>query len=62
MPRLIGAYAGLPPLAAVPVAGVGTLVGGRLLAKAAEAACEHGPEFRQKNDLYFLLKLTEEAD
>jgi hypothetical protein len=37
------------------------MVGGRLLAKAAEAACEHGPEFEQKNDLYFLLKLTEEV-
>ena len=58
---LIGAYAGLPPLAAVPVAGIGSLVGGRLLSKAAEAACEHGPELRQKNDLYFLPKLTEEA-
>jgi hypothetical protein len=58
---LIGAYAGLPPLAAVPTVTAGSLVGGRLLAKAAEAACEHGPEFRQKHDLYFLLKLTEEA-
>jgi len=36
-------------------------VGGRLLTKVAEGACEHGPEFKQKNDLYFLLKLTEEA-
>jgi hypothetical protein len=58
---LIGAYAGLPPLAAVPVAGIGSLVGGRLLSKAAEAACEHGPDLMQKNDLYFLIKLTEEA-
>jgi hypothetical protein len=57
---LIGAYAGLPPMVSVPLAGVGTLVGGRLLSKAAEAVCEHGPEFQQKNDLYFLLKLTEE--
>jgi hypothetical protein len=58
---LIGAYAGLPPLAAAPVAAAGSLVGGRLLAKSAENACEHGPDFKQKNDLYFLLKLTEEA-
>jgi hypothetical protein len=58
---LIGAYAGLPSVAALLVAGLGTMVGGRLLAKAAEAACEHGPEFEQKNDLYFLLKLTEEV-
>jgi hypothetical protein len=47
-------------MVSVPLAGVGTLVGGRLLSKAAEAVCEHGPEFQQKNDLYFLLKLTEE--
>jgi hypothetical protein len=58
---LIGAYAGLPSVASLPVAGIGSLVGGRLLAKAAETACEHGPEFKQKNDLYFLLKLTEEV-
>jgi hypothetical protein len=58
---LIGAYAGLPPIVSVPVVATGTLVGQRLLAKAAEAACEHGPEFQQKHDLYFLLKLTEEA-
>ena len=58
---LIGAYAGLPPLAAVPVVGAGSFVGGRLILKAAEAACEHEPELKQKNDLYFLLKLTEEA-
>jgi hypothetical protein len=57
---LIGAYAGLPPMVSVPLAGVGTLVGGRLLSEAAEAVCEHGPEFQRKNDLYFLLKLTEE--
>jgi hypothetical protein len=56
----LGAYAGLPPLA-VPVAEATALVGGTLLYKAANAACEHGPEFQQKNDLYFLLKLTEEA-
>jgi hypothetical protein len=48
---LIGAYAELPPLTAVPAAAAASLVGGRLLAKAAEAACEHGPESRQKHDL-----------
>jgi hypothetical protein len=58
---VLGAYAGLPPLVSVPLAGAGTLMGGRLLSKAAEAACEHGPETQQKNDLYFLLKLTKEA-
>jgi hypothetical protein len=58
---LIGAYAGLPPVVAVPAMASGGLIGGRLLAKAAEAACEHGPEVQQKRDLYFLLKLTQEA-
>jgi hypothetical protein len=56
----LGAYAGLLPLT-VPVAEAAALVGGTLLYKAANAICEHGPTFQQKNDLYFLLKLTEEA-
>jgi|SRR6266404_2418157 len=59
---VLGAYAGLPPLVSVPLAGAGTLVGGRLLSKAAELVCEHGPETEQKNDLCFLLKLTKEAE
>jgi hypothetical protein len=58
---LLGAYAGLPPLVATPlVAGAG-VVGGHLARKAAEATCSHGPEFKQKNDLYFLLRLENEA-
>jgi len=58
---LLGAYAGLPPIVATPlVAGAG-VVGGHLARKAAEATCSHGPEFKQKNDLYFLLRLTNEA-
>lgn len=57
----IGAFAGLPPLVSVPVVAAASMVGGRLLSKAAEAACEHGPETIQKNDLYFLLRLTNEA-
>ena len=58
---LIGAYAGLPLLVAVPAAAAASLVGGRLLAKAAEGACEHGRELRQKHDPYFLLTFAEEA-
>jgi len=58
----IGAYSGLPPLVSVPLVGAASFVGTRLLGKAAESACEHGPETKQKNDLYFLLKLTEEAE
>ena len=35
-------------------------VGSKLLAKGAESLCEHGADIRQKNDLYFLLRLMEE--
>lgn len=59
---ILGAYAGLPPIASVPLAGGAGVVGGRLAAKAAEEACSHGPDFKQKNDLYFLLRLTNEAE
>ena len=57
----IGAYSGLPALVSVPLIGATSYVGTRLLGKAAESVCEHGPETTQKNDLYFLLRLTEEA-
>lgn len=57
----IGAYSGLPPLVSVPLVGAASVVGTRLLSKAAESACEHSPKTKQKNDLYFLLRLTEEA-
>jgi len=33
----------------------------RLLAKTAKDVCTHGPQFKQKNDLYFLLRLQQEA-
>jgi hypothetical protein len=59
---LLGAYAGLSPVVAAPLAAGAGLVGGHLAGKAAEATCSHGPEFRQKNDLYFLLRLTHEAE
>lgn len=58
---LLGAFAGMPTLVATAVAGTGALVGGEMLAKAAKDACSHGPEFKQKNDLYFLLRLQQEA-
>ncbi len=57
----IGAYSGLAPLVSVPLVGAASVVGTRLLSKAAGSACEHGPETKQKNDLYFLLRLTQEA-
>lgn len=58
---LLGAFAGMPTVAATAVAGTTALVGGELLAKAAKDVCSHGPEFKQKNDLYFLLRLEQEA-
>jgi hypothetical protein len=58
----IGAYSGLPPLLSVPLVGAASVVGTRLLSKAAEAACEHGPGTKQNNDLYFLLRLADEAN
>jgi hypothetical protein len=39
----------------------GSMVGGRLLSKAAEATCEHGATLKEQNDFYFLLRLTQEA-
>lgn len=54
----IGAYSGLPPLLSVPLVGAAAFVGSDLLSEATESACEHGPETKRKNDLYFLLKLT----
>jgi len=58
---ILGAYAGLPPIASVTLAAGAAIVGTRLAAKVAEDACSHGPEFEQKNDLYFLPRLTREA-
>ena len=58
---LLGAFAGMPTVAAKAIETIGGLVGGEMLAKAAKAACNHGPEFKQKNDLYFLLRLEQET-
>jgi hypothetical protein len=57
---LLGAFAGMPTIAATAVTGATALVGGEMLAKAAKDACTHGPEFKQKNDLYFLLRFHDE--
>ena len=43
---ILGADAGLPPIAAVPLAAGATLVGGRLAAKAAEESCSHRSELQ----------------
>ena len=57
----IGAFGGLPIAVTGAIAGAAALVGGRLLAKAAEEACEHGTNLRQQNDLYFLVRLMQEV-
>lgn len=59
---LLGAFAGLPPIVATPLVAAAGVVGGHLARKVAEVTCSHGPEFKQKNDLYFLLRLTNEAE
>lgn len=56
----IGAFGGLPVMASIPVAALGTAIGGKLLTKAVESKCEHGEDLRQNNDLFFLLRLVEE--
>jgi hypothetical protein len=56
----IGFFGGLPIAVAGAIAGAAALVGGRLLAKAAEEACEHGTNLRQQNDLYFIVRLMQE--
>ncbi len=56
----IGAFGGLPIVVGGALAGAAAVAGGRLLAKAAEEACEHGVNLRQQNDFYFLLKLLKE--
>jgi hypothetical protein len=58
----LGAFGGIVPLIAkAAIAGAGAMVGGRLLSKAAEAKCEHGATLKEKNDFYFLLRLTQES-
>jgi hypothetical protein len=43
---ILGAYAGLPLIAEVPLVAGATLVGGRLAAKAAEESCSHRSELQ----------------
>ena len=58
---VIGAFGGLPIAVGGAIAGASAVAGGRLLGKAGKVACEHGADLRQQNDLYFLLRLEEEA-
>lgn len=58
----LGMFGGIVPLVVKgSLAAAGAMVGGRLLSKAAEAQCEHGATLKEKNDFYFLLRLTQEA-
>ncbi len=57
----IGAFGGLPIVIGGALTAAAAVAGGRLLGKAGEVACEHGANLRQQNDLYFLLRLEEEA-
>jgi hypothetical protein len=59
----LGTFGGVVPLLAKAAAVAATaMVGGRLLSKAAEAKCEHGATLKEKNDFYFLLRLTQESE
>jgi len=57
---LIGAWGALPILVKGALGVASTAVGTGLLSKAAASKCEHGADLRQKNDLYFLLRMMEE--
>jgi hypothetical protein len=59
----MGAFGGgAPILIKAAAVAASAMVGGRLLSKAAEEACEHGANLRQKNDFYFLLRVAQEAE
>jgi len=58
-----GAFGGIVPVATkLAVTAAGAMVGGRLLTRAAEAQCEHGATVKEKNDFYFLLRLSQDAE
>jgi hypothetical protein len=58
----VGAFGGLPPLVSVPLVTLGAGIGGKLLTKAVESKCEHEADLRQKNDLFFLMRLIEDDE
>jgi hypothetical protein len=59
----LGVFGGIVPvLAKFGLAGAGGTVASRLLSKAAESTCDHGATIKEKNDFYFLLRLTQEAE
>ena len=59
----LGAFGGIVPvIAKAAFAAAGGVVGTGLLSKAAQSRCEHGATLKEKNDFYFLLRLTQEAE
>jgi len=50
----LGMFGAIPALAS-------GAVGAKLLGEAATKTCEHGSNLREKNDFYFLLRLTREG-
>ena len=56
---IVPALATAATVGAAAAAGIG---GTRLLGRVAESACEHGASLQEKNDFYFLLRLTQEAE
>jgi hypothetical protein len=58
----LGAFGGIVPVVAkAAMVATGGVVGTGLLGKAAQSSCEHGASVKEKNDFYFLLRLTQEA-
>ena len=59
----LGTFGGVVPFVAKAAAtAAGAAVGTGLLNEAAKSRCEHGATLKEKNDFYFLLRLTQEAE
>ena len=52
----------VPAVAKAAMALAPGVAGTSLLGKAAQSFCEHGATIKEKNDFYFLLRLTQEAE
>ena len=56
----LAASVGFGAVGMVPAALAAGTVGAALLKDAATSICQHGPNLKEKNDFYFLLRLTQE--
>jgi hypothetical protein len=52
----------VPAIARAAMAVAPGIAGTSLLGKAAQSYCEHGATLKEKNDFYFLLRLTQEVE